>query len=148
MSGAAPSGSRGRPELDRARLVGRGARSGVVLGVVAGLASGLVLLLLGDGRDAALVVLAAVALSAALGAATGALGARLVAAQLEAGTGVRPLPVVVTTALVAAGLLVVVSASLAAWWAGPALAGAAVVLALLRVAGLARATRARAATGR
>lgn len=140
MSGAPPARGPGRPAApDRAQLVARGARSGAVLGVVAGLVSGLALLLVGRGQDAVLVVLAAAALSAALGAATGALGGRLVAAQVEAGTGVRPAPVVVTTGLVGLALLVVVSAFLAAWWAGPALAGGAVVLVLARVVGLARA---------
>jgi len=143
VSGAPLPGGAGRPaSRDRARLVARGARSGAVLGVLAGLVTGLALLLLGGGEDAVLVVLAAVALSAALGAATGAVGGRLVAAQVETGNGVRPAPVVVTAGLVALALLVVVSAFLGAAWAGPGLAGAAVVLALARVAGLARAARA------
>lgn len=139
---AGSGGPRGPASRDRAQLVARGARSGAVLGVVAGLVSGLALLLLGGGEGAVLLVVAAAALSAAVGAATGAVGGRLVAAQVEAGSAVRPLPVVVTAGLVAAALLVVVSASLSAWWAGPGLAGAAVVLALVRVAGLARAARA------
>lgn len=143
MSGAPRPGRPGRPAShDRAQLVARGARSGAVLGVVAGLVSGLALLLLGGGEGAALLLVAAVTLSAAVGAATGAVGGRLVAAQVEAGTGIRPVPVVVTAGLVALALLVVVSAFLTAWWAGPGLAGAAVVLALVRVAGLARAARA------
>ncbi|MEJ5914033.1 hypothetical protein [Pseudokineococcus sp. 1T1Z-3] len=141
MSGVDPAAAG-----ERAALVGRGARSGAVLGAVAGAVTGVALLLLTPGAgsgDGALLVLAPVVLSAAVGSITGAVGGRLVAAQVESGNGVRSLPVLVVAGLVALALLLLVSALLSDLLVGPALAGGGAVLALVRVAGLARAARTR-----
>jgi hypothetical protein len=133
-------GGPGRPTArDTPVLVSRGARAGALLGAVGGVVSTVLLVVAGDTQGWPLLLAAAVALSAAVGGATGALGGRLVGAQVESGNGVRALPVVVVAALVGAVLALLVSALLGQWWAGPALVGPGAVLALVRVAGLARA---------
>lgn len=142
----APGGRpRSRPAAppDGTVLVLRGTRAGVVLGALGGLVSGAALVLLGPGEDAGLLVLVAVVLSAAVGGLTGAVGASLLRTQLGTPAGVRPVPVVVTTALVALLALALLGAVLSSLWAPLALAGAGCVLALVRVTTLARTVRAR-----